>query len=82
MVTKRVCVLETVKYVRKQRGNVALCNEGFQQQLVAMAREENLLGTEPGKDGSIIKQTPPPAEYDWVFAGMVKKENPLDRLAL
>lgn len=40
MLTKRVPVLETVNHVRLQRGNVALCNEGFQQQLVAMARNQ------------------------------------------
>jgi predicted protein tyrosine phosphatase len=82
MLTTRTTVLETVKHVRKQRGNVALCNEGFQQQLVAMARINNLLGPQPGTDESIIHQVPPLSENDWVFAATVKKrDNPLDRIA-
>lgn len=66
MMTTQKTVLETVKHVRGQRGNVALWNEGFQQQLVAMARMNNLLGAAPGTDGSIIKQLPPPAEWLWI----------------
>jgi len=68
MMTTQTTVLETVKHVRKQRGNVALCNEGFQQQLVAMGRKNGLLGPRPGTQESIIQQIPPPAENDLIFA--------------
>ena len=68
MMTTQTPVLETMKHVRRQRGNVALCNEGWQQQLVVMTRNNNLLGPQPGTEGSMIQQFPPPAESDWVFA--------------
>lgn len=53
-------VLQTVKHVRRQRGNMALSNEGFQQQLVAMARLHNLLGEKPGDLGCVIEEEAPP----------------------
>ncbi len=53
-------VLQTVKHVRMQRGNMALSNEGFQQQLVAMARLQNLLGKKPGDLGCVIEEEAPP----------------------
>mmetsp|Transcript_1268 Transcript_1268/g.1896 ORF Transcript_1268/g.1896 Transcript_1268/m.1896 type:complete len:251 (+) Transcript_1268:70-822(+) len=82
MTTTRTPVLETVKHVRKQRGNVALCNEGFQQQLVAMARVENILGAAPGAEGSIVDEVPPPAASDWIFNVMTRRrQNPLDQLS-
>ena len=88
MMTTQSNVLETVKHVRKQRGNFALCNESFQQQLVSMARMNNLLGVEPGEDGSIVEQQPPPAENDtmgiptWMNDYEAdERDNPLDRLA-
>ena len=82
MITTQTPVLETVRHVRKQRGNVALCNEGFQQQLVALARKSNLLGIQPGTKDSLIQKVPPPAENDWIFTEAAKPaENPLDRLS-
>lgn len=81
MLTTKTSVLEAVKHIRKQRGNVALCNEGFQQQLVSMARQNSLLGPRPGTKESIVKQVPAPFENDWMFAASAKRtENPLDRL--
>jgi len=81
MLCTQTPVIETVQHIRKQRGNIALCNEGFQQQLVAMARVHHLLGDAPGTAGSIIKQIPPPPEDDWITAAITKKrDNPLDRL--
>ena len=77
MMTTQTHVLETVKHVRKQRGNVALSNEGFQQQLVAMARKNNLLGPRPGTEESIIKGVPPPVENDWIFASSIKSNRDL-----
>ena len=53
-------VLHTVKHVRRQRGDMALSNEGFQQQLVAMARLHNLLGEKPGDFGCLIEEEAPP----------------------
>eukprot|EP00594_Rhizosolenia_setigera_P004909 CAMPEP_0178945488 /NCGR_PEP_ID=MMETSP0789-20121207/3765_1 /TAXON_ID=3005 /ORGANISM="Rhizosolenia setigera, Strain CCMP 1694" /LENGTH=262 /DNA_ID=CAMNT_0020625389 /DNA_START=118 /DNA_END=906 /DNA_ORIENTATION=+ len=83
MITTKSTVLESVRHLRRQRGNSALCNEGFQQQLVAMARTKGLLGPLPGTKGSIVTEVPPPAESDWTFSAMVKKQerkNPLDLL--
>ncbi|KAL7567659.1 hypothetical protein ACA910_012000 [Epithemia clementina (nom. ined.)] len=60
MLQTRTSVLDTVRHLRKQRGNIALHNEGFQEQLVAMARQHDLLGPAPGTPGSIVSQTPPP----------------------
>jgi hypothetical protein len=79
MLTTQTPVLETVKHNRKQRGNVALCNAGFQQQLVAMARQQTLLGAKPGTEESIIKHVPSPFENDWSTAK--RRDNPLDKLA-
>jgi Dual specificity phosphatase, catalytic domain len=47
MVTCRVPVLEVVRHIRRQRGNAALSNAYFQEQLVALARHSNLLGDVP-----------------------------------
>ena len=58
MLVTKTLVLETAKHVRRQRGNVALCNEGFQEQLVALARQHNLLGNQPGDPGSIVPESP------------------------
>jgi protein-tyrosine phosphatase len=58
----KMTVLEAVQHVRKQRGNVALSNHSFQEQLVALARQENLLGPAPGTMGSVVSQTPPPSD--------------------
>ncbi|KAL3941724.1 MAG: hypothetical protein SGBAC_003968 [Bacillariaceae sp.] len=78
MVATQTPVLESVQHVRKQRGNVALCNQGFQAQLVALARMNDLLGPEPGTEESIVKQAPPKAIGNW--EPPTPKENPLDRL--
>lgn len=44
MLSTKTPVLETMKHIRRQRGNNALQNEGFQEQLVAFARQNSLLG--------------------------------------
>lgn len=83
MLATKTVVLEAVKHVRRQRGNVALCNEGFQAQLVAMARENNLLGSAPATKGSIVQKSPTSAPKDhWLFAGDPPREDPLDELAI
>ncbi|CAJ1961469.1 unnamed protein product [Cylindrotheca closterium] len=79
MIETQSPVLESVKHVRKQRGNVAICNEGFQAQLVAFARVHDLLGPQPGTEESIVKQAPPPAKGHWVL-DPTARENPLDKL--
>ena len=61
-------VLDTVRHIRFQRGNVALQNEGFQEQLVAFARVNNLLGEAP------VAMTPAPKRT------RKSKINPLDKL--
>lgn len=81
MLTTQTPVLETVKHIRKQRGNVALSNEGFQQQLVALARLNNLLGPMPGTEESIVKQLPPPPDVYSIFSSPKRERNPLDRLS-
>eukprot|EP00977_Amphora_coffeiformis_P005173 scaffold1112_cov92-Amphora_coffeaeformis.AAC.9 len=60
MLTQRLSVLEAVRLVRYQRGNTALVNHGFQEQLVALARTLDLLGPPPGMPGSIVRQRAPP----------------------
>lgn len=49
MLRKRIPVIEAITHLRKQRGNIALCNEGFQKQLIALARINDLLGEVPVK---------------------------------
>lgn len=61
MMSTQTNVLESVQHVRRQRGNVALSNEGFQAQLVALSRKHDLLGPAPGTEGSIVKQQAPPS---------------------
>jgi Dual specificity phosphatase, catalytic domain len=61
MVSNQVPVLETVQHVRRQRGNVALQNEYFQEQLVALARTSNLLGEAPGMKGSKLENVAVPS---------------------
>lgn len=80
MLATKTPVLETVKHVRKQRGNIALCNKGFQQQLVAMARVNDLLGAKPGTNSSIIQKAPPPPDQ-YPYFSIKERDNPLDRLA-
>ncbi|KAJ8605235.1 hypothetical protein CTAYLR_000497 [Chrysophaeum taylorii] len=60
MLTTRATVLDTVAHCRHQRGNLCLCNKSFQAQLVALAREEYLLGPPPGHPNSRVKKRPPP----------------------
>jgi hypothetical protein len=54
MITCEQPVLDAVKHVRQQRGNVALSNPYFQEQLVALARRQDLLGHRPGTPGSAV----------------------------
>lgn len=65
-------VIDAVRHLRKQRGNVALQNGGFQEQLVAFARHHNCLGPAP------VAQCPPQSNVGEV----VKRKNPLDKLAI
>jgi Dual specificity phosphatase, catalytic domain len=61
MVSNQVPVLETMRHVRRQRGNIALQNEYFQEQLVALARSSNLLGKAPGTEGSKLENVVVPS---------------------
>ena len=60
MLETRWDVCKTVAQLRRQRGDYALDNESFQEQLVALARREHLLGPCPGTPGSIVSKRPPP----------------------
>lgn len=82
MITEKVPVLQAVKHVRKERGNVALQNRSFQEQLVALARRHDLLGPEPGTPGSVVEdQVPPPPEAFPKRPEKEKYSRPLDILA-
>jgi hypothetical protein len=81
MVTCQKPVLEVVRHLRKQRGNAALCNSYFQEQLVAFARKHDLLGAKPGTPNSFDFIVPsnddsrkPPStkvkNYKSLFSGM------------
>ena len=81
MLSTQTNVLESVKHVRRQRGNIALSNQGFQAQLVAMARKHDLLGPAPGTAECIVKQEAPPlssSHHHWAF-NPTPRENPLDK---
>lgn len=65
MTTTRTPVLETMRKIRYQRGNQALSNEGFQEQLVAFARRHDLLGALPGSDESMVRVRAPIRDQDW-----------------
>lgn len=66
-------VIEAVRHIRKKRGNVALQNEGFQEQLVAYARIHNLsLGETP------VPSYPAPGR----ITRTRQRSSPLDKLAL
>lgn len=54
MIATQTNVLATVQHLRRQRGNSALENQGFQEQLVALARQHNLLGPAPGTLGCVV----------------------------
>ena len=60
MLSTRETVLETVAHCRRARGNMVLCNESFQEQLVALARADGRLGPAPGRPGSVVPETPSP----------------------
>ena len=47
MLKYRMNVLETVRHIRRRRGNCFLWNETFQEDLVALARTHGLLGDAP-----------------------------------
>ena len=72
MVTTQCTVLETVRILRRQRGNHALLNFGFQEQLVALARTMDLLGPAPGTPGSIVKASPPARTDAWIVPKSTK----------
>ncbi|CAB9497312.1 specificity protein phosphatase 26 [Seminavis robusta] len=55
MLRTRTNVLETVLHCRTCRGNAFLTNNGFQGQLVALARREGLLGPAPGSRGCVVE---------------------------
>ena len=59
-------VLDTLRHIRYQRGNGALVNESFQEQLVALARHEKLLGGKPGtNEDSICRVAAPHRTVEW-----------------
>lgn len=60
MLSQKRSVLQVMRDLRRWRGNSALCNKSFQEQLVALARKNNLLGVAPGLPGSIVNSSPPP----------------------
>lgn len=61
MISEQVSVLHAVKQLCNERGNIALHNESFQEQLVAFARYHKLLGPKPGMKGSLVQAEPPPS---------------------
>lgn len=67
MVETQWNVLKTVQLIRRQRGDYALMNEGFQEQLVAFARRRGLLGPRPGTQECIITEVPPPESKRQAF---------------
>ena len=74
-------VLETVAHCRKQRGNMIVCNESFQAQLVALARTHDRLGPAPGEEGSVVPEpAPAPPEASRVNGRPARAA--LDRLEL
>ena len=83
MLSTKTNGLESVRHVRRQRGNMALSNEGFQQQLVAVARKHEMLGPMPGSEGSIIKQeAPSPPQMTSVRPAKEKTAAVLDLLTI
>lgn len=58
MLQTQTNVLETVLHCRRCRGNSFLThNQGFIQDLVALARQEDLLGPLPGQPGCFVSET-------------------------
>ncbi|GMI05783.1 hypothetical protein TrRE_jg10107 [Triparma retinervis] len=47
MTNEKIPVIDAVKRLRRVRGNLALCNEGFQRQLIELAHSKELLGESP-----------------------------------
>jgi len=64
-------VLDTIRHIRLQRGNVALHNEGFQEQLVAFARVHDRAGAPP------TSACPPPSSSKRPS----RREHPLHKLS-
>lgn len=65
MLHEQISVLETIHLLRQCRNQYALNNESFQEQLVAYARQNYLLGPKPGtKECRLVSPTiisiPPP----------------------
>ena len=56
MLSYRSNVLETVLHCRKCRGNSFLTNPGFQGQLVALARQNKLVGPAPGTAKCVVER--------------------------
>jgi len=63
MLADRMNVLEVVAHIRRQRGNMYLLNETFQDELVSVARREGLLGPKGGEAGSRLPASLPPPRY-------------------
>jgi len=61
MLSERMSVLESVAHCRSCRGNAFLWNHSFQEQLVALARNEDLLGPRPGQIDCIVVEEAPSA---------------------
>lgn len=55
MLSERMHVLDVVGEVRAARGNLCLVTYTFQEELVALARREGLLGPPPGQDGCRVR---------------------------
>jgi predicted protein tyrosine phosphatase len=55
MLNEQQNVLDVVAHCRERRGNEFLSNELFQEELVAMARREGLLGPKPGDEGCRVQ---------------------------
>lgn len=62
MLHHRIPVLDAVAQCRRARGNCFLWNNTFQEELVALARVESLLGPAPGAAGCRVTAVAPPQE--------------------
>lgn len=73
LMNEKSSLLQAVQRIRKARGNMALSNESFQEQVVALARLQNALGKMP--EGA-------PLHYDAqrVIPRRKKAKNALDQL--
>jgi hypothetical protein len=60
MLNEKVPILDTVAHCRTRRGNCFLWNTTFQEEIVAMARQEGLLGPAPGEKECRCQNPVPP----------------------